>query len=397
MRGKNEKIISLILVCALCCTLFVAVSAKDIGYYEENSLHFYIGESYAFFTGCDEGLSGDVIIPAYVNDYPVVVFDDDALRRGAKITSITLPKTIKVVYTDGFLDAESLLNIYVDENNIDFVSVDGVLYGKGSDELIVFPKGRTGSYTVPAFTKSVYKEAFSHCKIEEVAFEAQLELIEAGTFSDCVNLKKITLPYSVEYIGANAFQNCTSLKNIDLPAALTSLDEGAFSYCTSLENINISSENEYYKSRDGVLFDAITDDLIQYPAGNPRDYYAIPAETQVIGAYAFAGCKNLRTIAFHKDINTIGYYAFDCCEGLEKTEYDGNGFQWDEIYIDNGNDNLKAVRPDGGFVYNIYSILGIPVLVVEGGLMWIWMAISAVILLPFALLQDLFNGELSLF
>lgn len=392
-----KKIISLVLAFALCCSLCVAVSAEEIGYYEENSLHFYIGETKASFTGCDEGLSGDVIIPAYVNGYPVVEFDDSALKRGSEITSITLPETMEMLYTNGFLGAESLENIYVDENNNEFISVDGVLYGKGSDELVVFPKGRTGSYTVPAFTKSIFKTAFSNSKIEEVTFEAQLEEIEEQTFSDCANLKKITLPDSVKYIGAYAFQNCTSLKNIDLPKALIGLDEGVFSYCTALENINISSENEYYKSRDGVLFDAITDYLVQYPAGNPRDYYAIPAETHVIEKYAFAGCKNLRTIAFHKDINTVESYAFDCCEGLEKIEYDGNGFQWDEINIEYGNDNLESVKPDGGFVYNVFSILEIPVIFVEGGLMWIWMAISAVILLPVALLQDLINGELSLF
>ena len=65
-----------------------------------------------------------------------------AAAKGYK-TIFTLPETMISLYTNGFLGAESLVNIFVDENNPEFVSIDGVLYEKNLDELVVFPKGRT--------------------------------------------------------------------------------------------------------------------------------------------------------------------------------------------------------------------------------------------------------------
>ena len=57
----------------------------------------------------------------------------------------------------------------------------------------------------------------------------------------------------VSAIGKECFKS-DKLKCIFIPSSVANIDKSAFDKCTKLEAINISEENEYYSSVDGVLF-----------------------------------------------------------------------------------------------------------------------------------------------
>ena len=134
-------------------------------------------------------------------------------------------------------------------------------------------------------------------------------------FFDCAVLTNISIPDSVTEIGVWAFSHCSSLTNITFPASVTSIDYPVFTYCYALTDINVDSENPFYMSENGVLFDRSKATLICHPAGKAGEY-AIPKGVTVIGGYAFDSCSGLTSITIPDSVVNIGGYAFYDCSNL---------------------------------------------------------------------------------
>lgn len=73
--------------------------------------------------------------------------------------------------------------------------------------------------------------------MEEISVPANITEIEDYTFSNCINLKSITLPEGLLSIGYSAFNTCSALEYIVIPSTVTSIDEYAFAYCTKLSTV----------------------------------------------------------------------------------------------------------------------------------------------------------------
>jgi hypothetical protein len=68
-------------------------------------------------------------------------------------------------------------------------------------------------------------------------------------FKDCIALRSVTLPDSVTEIGNGAFRGCTSLASVTIPDGVTTIRYRAFSHCTNLVTVTISPIKrkwEYY-------------------------------------------------------------------------------------------------------------------------------------------------------
>lgn len=118
-----------------------------------------------------------------------------------------------------------------------------------------------------------------------------------------------------------------------IPRSVTSLTNGPFSCCSALSVIEVSSENEYFVTSDGVLFDTGMTKLIQFPCARGGDYIVPDSVTSVEG-HAFSGCNTLRSISFSNTV-TIGGYSFEYCNSLTSlkipdsvTGIENSAFQW---------------------------------------------------------------------
>jgi len=100
--------------------------------------------------------------------------------------------------------------------------------------------------------------------------------IGMGSFYNCQDLKKITIPNSITQIGNGAFL-CSSLTSIIIPNSVTSIGISAFSGCMNLSSITI------------------------------------PNSVTSIGLGAFSGCMNLSSITIPNSVTSIGAYAFEWC------------------------------------------------------------------------------------
>ncbi len=97
--------------------------------------------------------------------------------------------------------------------------------------------------TIPGNVRWV--DGFSDCiNLKEVSMEDGVRMIGSDTFSNCTSLEKINMPDTVRYIGGfeldcTTFSGCTSLKEICLPKNLERMDNYAFSGCSALEHIEL--------------------------------------------------------------------------------------------------------------------------------------------------------------
>ena len=77
------------------------------------------------------------------------------------IYEIYMPSNISVIETGAFDGIDNLFDIMVEEGNINYTSIDGVLYDEEEITLLAFPAGRTGGYIVPTQTERIAANAFA--------------------------------------------------------------------------------------------------------------------------------------------------------------------------------------------------------------------------------------------
>jgi len=104
--------------------------------------------------------------------------------------------------------------------------VGGVLLNKSQTTLIVYPAGKTGSYTIPNSVTSIGNNGAS---------------IQGWAFARCTSLTSVTIPDSVTNIGDVAFYDCTSLTNVAIPNSVTTIRGGAFQSCAGLMSVTIGN------------------------------------------------------------------------------------------------------------------------------------------------------------
>jgi len=160
--------------------------------------------------------------------------------------------------------------------------------------------------------------------ITDVQIDAGVTSIGNFAFFCCHALKSVQIADSVTKIGADAFHCCCSLTEITLPANLQEMYGAPFLACRELKSIQIAQSNTFFKTVDGVLFTKDGKSLVVYPAGNTRTDYTVPAGVETIGANAFAGSYNLKTVTFPNSVAFVGENAFYNCYNLQQVDLGTN-------------------------------------------------------------------------
>lgn len=236
------------------------------------------------------GVENDLIVPNEIAGYTVTEFRG----CGESVKSITLPESVTE-----FNGGSSLENIYVDESNSIYSSIDGVLYNKDKTEIICYPKARKGAFEIPDTVNKINGAFFNCTGLTSVTLPDGLERIGQSTFYQCINLKSVVIPDSVTVIGWNAFNGCSSLESVTLPSGLTEIPSRLFMDCTSLKNIKLPK---------GVT----TIDGFAFSGCSSLESIVIPDEVKEIPYGCFADCNNLKRVVLGKSVETIGDWALSC-------------------------------------------------------------------------------------
>ena len=267
----------------------------------------------------DSAFYGCASITSITIPNSVASMDECAFYGCTGLKSITIPNSVTSIASTAFMDCSSLANITVGSKNKNYSSEDGVLFNKDKTELCIYPAGNLKKeYKIPSSVTSIGNDSFSDCK----------------------NLKNITISNSVAIIGAYAFSDCSSLTKVTIPDSTVRIGANAFIGCTSLTNITVDSKNKDYLSENGVLFNKEKTKLVAYPIANSRKEYIIPSSVIGIFDFSFKRCENLEKVTLYSNVTAIGFSAFSECPKIKDVYYTGSMEDWNKISFGNCNDSL---------------------------------------------------------
>ena len=204
----------------------------------------------------------------------------------SSLTSIIIPDSVTSIGGNAFYGCSRLTSIKLPDSVT--WSSDKAFYGCSSLTSIKLPDSIT----------SIGYEAFRDCSnLTSITLPDSVTSIDNSAFNSCSSLTSITIPDSVTSIGSWVFYGCSSLTNVTIPDSVTEIGYEAFYGCSSLTNITVDSKNKKYQSIDGNLYDKEGKTLIQYAVGKTDKMFIVPDCVTWIEYGAFYGCCNLTKIA----------------------------------------------------------------------------------------------------
>jgi hypothetical protein len=116
-----------------------------------------------------------------------------------KITSIEIPGAMSMIEAMAFIGCSGINAFIVDDANLSFSSKEGVLFNREQTELVVFPSGYKGDYSIP----------YGVTTIRTCAFDC--------TFDSYKNLTSITIPNSVTIVEDGRLLGCGMPPTFKIP------------------------------------------------------------------------------------------------------------------------------------------------------------------------------------
>lgn len=159
------------------------------------------------------------------------------------------------------------------EDNQYFKSIDGIIYTKDGESLVLCPSGRTKKVVIADGTKSIETSAFKDSKVKSVICPDSLQNICCLAFNECPKLQHVDFGKGITILGGMqrpVFHKCDSLKTIEFPSQIKYIGENLFSRCFNLSKI--------------IFHEGL----------------------EKIGPNAFSSCKNVDTVKFPASLTYVG-------------------------------------------------------------------------------------------
>ncbi len=231
------------------------------------------------------GNGGSVVIPSEIETLPVKIIGAQAFRNNKDISAISIPEGI---------------------THIDELAFDGVKFVK--------------DLTLPDSLETIGAHAFARMySTETISFGSKLKQITDGAFA-YFGARIVELPEGLEYIGDRAFSGSPELIKLTIPSSVTHIGEGLTYNCKEMEIVEVSENNPYYASLNGVLFSKDFTHLMGYPTGRWDISYTIPEGVREIDALAFHTTYRLRNVEFPSTLAHIHRGAFFSCTHISSID-----------------------------------------------------------------------------
>lgn len=168
----------------------------------------------------------------------------DAFRNCSSLHTIEVPTLVESIETSAGCTA--LAEINVQAGNSHYCSKDGVLLSGDGKNILWFPMGKEGEYTLPSTVTTVGDYAFRNCRIETFRFADGLTSIGKYAFYNS-SVKEVSLPSTVKQIPTGLFQKCADLTTVHLGKNTELLGDYVFDGCP-ITNLYISAPTPPYCS-----------------------------------------------------------------------------------------------------------------------------------------------------
>ena len=315
------------------------------------------------FEGCKN--LAQIEIPNSWTEIPEAIF-----RNCKSLEDITIPNGIIKISDSSFENCSSLYNIYIPDSvenigkrvfaeckslsririglNLKYIDKDCFLNCLNLEN--VFWDAESGNVSSKTFCKAWEQSITNGAYIKHFHIGAHVKVLPSFLCSELPHLEEIIIPNNVEKIGEGAFFHCNprylylgknvTPENIEsffsdthsMEVYDTIREHNMFGSCYRLEKIEVSTQNPYFSSKNGNLYNKSGSTLIKFCAprvwktrkgtyqsdGNPislvldvehiADFacYRLNIGKLVIencndvGKFAFYGCANLKSVSFGK-------------------------------------------------------------------------------------------------
>lgn len=349
----------------------------------------------------------DLVIPSTVRyngvTYAVVALYDNRYDQN-KVRTLTLPRTLRLIYDWGLSDYRAITDLEIPANvermgmnivyncpqlqrikvNAEVPPTLGSLNNEYYYYRIIIPResfhayrlvnawnNRTvligGNEGITVNTDKLAAGDLGHVVVEEAGYlqevnkliiEGELNSDDWSQITQMTNLTELDLSKAlIDEIPSNAFNDRWAIDKVVLPPTLKKIGTYAFA-STSLTSVNIPDNVETIEQyafngarqlQEVHLPDSLTS-LGRYAFAGCRSLRTvkIPTKLKEIPWYAFDGCKSLQSVELHDSITGIGDYAFRSCDLREITL--PKSTTWVGGYAFNGNSNLSKVTLNEGLI-----------------------------------------------
>lgn len=236
----------------------------------------------------------------------LTTIEDLAFMGCNGLTELTIPSEVSVIGDGIVKDCQNIERISVESDNSNFASVDGVLFNKNQDRLIIFPVNHSSNeYTVPEGVKTIAPYAFVNSK----------------------NLKSVSLPSSMSIIGQDAFIGCVNLQTLKVKAITPPV-----------------CQNDCFESVSKTRCE------LQVPMGCRSSYWVAPvwSEFNKIVETTFDGIDQIYYNDVHIEITNGKISITGCANDLITRIYQINGTL---LYQSETSDNVVEYEPTSHGVY----------------------------------------------
>ena len=260
---------------------------------------------FAMVTKYKNTTSTSCTIPDKLGNMPVEVIAQDAFKGNTKLTTVTVPKSLRVISVSAF-EGCTALTVVSELRNTQLTNVDKYAFKDCTAmKNINFPK------TLQAFGVG----AFENCTSLEAVIGLQNTKLSGqlySTFKGCKKLTSIQFPEGVGYM-YQAFQNCEALQGISLPDSITTISDYTFSGCTNLTSVKMPANLE--KLGDYAFYDCKT---LQ------GEYMLRGTKLKTVGEHCFTNCILLKKLFFPSTATDLSEF----CYGFQRYKSQGSWSYW---------------------------------------------------------------------
>lgn len=268
---------------------------------------------YWAFSGCTSLV--EVTLPPRCEFIGQYAFSSTAIKR------IIIPAGMSDGLMSGSFDSNLLEKIEVEEGNPNYYVKDGALYRRinyytengvfSQGESLILYEGAGGrkELKIPDNIICIETEAcYWATALEKVELGTSLQEIRTNAFSGCSSLNALVVGgNNLKRIGYGAFSNCVNLKNITLPDSVESIGSYAFAW-TAVEEL------------------------------------ILPKNLERISSHSFDGCAHLQSVQIPVSVKEIEENAFIYDPMLKNIFYEGTKEQWDAVVKNDPNLNNVTVH-----------------------------------------------------
>lgn len=246
--------------------------------------------------GTDLGFLGNPTIEEITFSEGYRIVPDGLFKDMPKLKKVNLPSTIEYVgpaFDPSKVTAEQF-SVYVFAENME-----------------KFIHRKDSGATLDAGAKMIASGAFSGYKAKEFSFHEGLISIGRRAFEEANSLETVKLPSTLKYLDAYSFYNCKNLKKVVLSDSIAEIGACPFSGCDILE-YNEYGNTLYIGTETNPYF------FLVKAKSTDIESVTIHNDTKHIDSAAFKGCTRLKEITVPEGVKRIGSSAFENCTSLEK-------------------------------------------------------------------------------